>query len=370
MPYTNDRRTVMTLDAGGTNFVFSAIRSNKEIVTPIRLSSHADNLEKCLTNIVSGFSMVKAKIDEEPVAISFAFPGPADYPNGIIGNLQNLPAFRGGVPLGPILSNKFKLPVYINNDGDLFTYGEALEGFLPFINDKLKQAGSVKRYKVIAGFTLGTGFGGGIVNNGNLFIGDNSSSAEVCYLRNKLIPEMSAEEGVSIRALRRVYAQENNISIDQSPEPKDIYEIGIGKKDGNQKAAIMAFKRMAIVLGDAIANVLTLVDGLVVIGGGLSGAKELFFQQTIDELNSNYIDFDGNYSPRIVPKAFNLEDQKQLASFLKIYSKKISIPGSDMFVDYDPFPRVGVGLSMLGTSKAVSLGAYAYALNKIDNAER
>ena len=33
--YNNDNRIVMTLDAGGTNFVFSAIQGNKEIVVPV-----------------------------------------------------------------------------------------------------------------------------------------------------------------------------------------------------------------------------------------------------------------------------------------------------------------------------------------------
>lgn len=36
--YKHDQRTVMTLDAGGTNFVFSAICGNQDIVTPIWLS--------------------------------------------------------------------------------------------------------------------------------------------------------------------------------------------------------------------------------------------------------------------------------------------------------------------------------------------
>ena len=39
---------VMTLDAGGTNFVFSAIQDNKEIVAPVSLPSNADDLEMCL----------------------------------------------------------------------------------------------------------------------------------------------------------------------------------------------------------------------------------------------------------------------------------------------------------------------------------
>lgn len=36
--YRHDQRAVMTLDAGGTNFVFSAIRGNQDIVTPCLLS--------------------------------------------------------------------------------------------------------------------------------------------------------------------------------------------------------------------------------------------------------------------------------------------------------------------------------------------
>ena len=102
------------------------------------------------------------------------FPGPADYPNGIIGDLGNLPGFRGGVALGPMLEEKFGIPVFINNDGDLFVYGEAIAGFLPYVNGLLEKAGSPKRYKNLFGVTLGTGFGGGIVRDGELFIGDNS----------------------------------------------------------------------------------------------------------------------------------------------------------------------------------------------------
>ena len=97
MSYQNDDRIVLTLDAGGTNFVFSAIQGTREVVEPIRLPSNANDLEKCLDTIVTGFSALKKKTAHAPVAISFAFPGPADYPNGVIGDLANLPSFRGGI---------------------------------------------------------------------------------------------------------------------------------------------------------------------------------------------------------------------------------------------------------------------------------
>ena len=169
----NDERVVLTLDAGGTNFVFNAFKSGKAITGGIRKDSNADHLERCLATMKEGFSEVIQSIEEIAVAISFAFPGPADYANGIIDNSNNLPAFQGGVPLKSILEEEFGLPVYINNDGDLFAYGEALGGILPEINSQLEASGSPKRYKNLFGFTLGTGFGGGFVSNGQLITGDN-----------------------------------------------------------------------------------------------------------------------------------------------------------------------------------------------------
>ena len=129
--YKNDRRIVMTLDAGGTNFVFGAIRGNQHIVSPLCLPAQPQNLTCCLQTMVDGFEAIRRMLPDSPCAISFAFPGPADYIHGVIGDLPNFPCFRGGVALGAYLENHFGIPVYINNDGNLFAYGEALSGALP-----------------------------------------------------------------------------------------------------------------------------------------------------------------------------------------------------------------------------------------------
>ncbi|MDB6067932.1 MAG: mak 1 [Pedosphaera sp.] len=115
-----------------------------------------------------------------------------------------------------MLEERFAIPVFINNDGDLFTYGEAVAGLLPHVNGLLEQAGSPKRYKNLFGMALGTGLGGGIVRNGELFIGDNSIAGEVWLLRNKLLPQTNAEEGACIRATRRVYAEKAGIPFDET----------------------------------------------------------------------------------------------------------------------------------------------------------
>ena len=358
----------MTLDAGGTNLRFSALRGGKPVAETVSLPSNGDDLEKCLANIVEGFNRVKALCPQPPAAISFAFPGPADYPRGIIGDLGNLPGFRGGVALGPMLEEKFGIPVFMNNDGDLFVYGEAIGGILPHVNGLLEKAGSPKRYKNLFGITLGTGFGGGIVRNGEIFIGDNSASGEVWLLRNKLDPSMNAEEGACIRAVRRVYANQSGTPFDQVPEPKELFEIANGKMVGNQAAAREAFRCLGESAGDAVANAITLIDGLTVIGGGISNAWPLFLPALVDELNSTFTNPAGNKFRRLIPAAFNLEDTVQLETFLKGETRTIKVPGSDRSLAYDPLLRVGVGMSRLGTSQAIAIGAYAFALQRLGQA--
>jgi glucokinase len=369
MNYNNDKRIVMTLDAGGTNFVFSAIQGCEQIVEEIRLDSNADNLDKCMSNLIEGFTKVKNALKQEAAAISFAFPGPADYPNGIIGDLPNLPAFRGGVALGPMLHKKFRLPVFINNDGDLYAYGEAIAGFLPAINSKLEEAGNQKRYNNIIGLTLGTGFGCGIVSKGELYIGDNSIAGEIWLLRNKLIPTVNIEESVSIRSIKRVYAEKTGLKREEVPSPKEIFEIGMGKAAGNKDAAVAAYKHFAEAAGDAISNAVTLLDGLVVIGGGLAGAHPLFMKYLIDEMNSFYFNSDGTKFKRLVADVYNLEDEKGMKKFVQSNAKELSVYGTDEKVIYDPSQKIGVGISKIGTSKAISIGAYAFALNKMDQAK-
>lgn len=361
--YSNDNRIIMTLDAGGTNLVFSAIRGGNEIVAPLTLPSCACDLEQCLGQLATGFTRIREQLAEAPVAISFAFPGPADYPAGIIGNLPNFPSFRGGVALGPYLEEKFGIPVFINNDGDLFAYGEALNGVLPEINHRLASAGSMKRYKNLLGITLGTGFGAGVVIDGHLLIGDNATGGDIWCFRNKKYHSYIVEESVSIRAVQRVYRELSGDT--QVYTPKDIFDIAEGTRSGSPDAARRAFAELGEMAGDAIAQAITLIDGLVVIGGGLTGAAKYFMPALLEEMNSETGMMDGNRFCRLQSKAFNLDDEADFNRFARGEAVKIPVPGSGRRVDYDPCKRIGVMISKLGASRSVALGAYVYALNHL-----
>jgi len=365
MKIEDDKRIVMTLDAGGSKFLFSAIRGNQDVLEPIRKPSYTDDLEKCLETILKGFSEVKSRLPEEPAAISFAFPGPANYPEGIIGVLPNFPAFRGGVALGSMLEEHFDIPVFINNDGNLFAYGEALAGFLPELNKKLKEAGSLKFFQTLIGLTLGTGFGSGIVIDECMLVGNNSCGAEVHNTINSLNPDWNAEESVSTRAIQRVYSEHCGELI-PGLMPADIAEIATGRKKGFRNAAILAFREYGTALGNSIANIMSLIDGLVVLGGGITAAWDLFSPSMFEAINRSYTNPLGEKSDRLSYKVFDLGNPEIFPEFAMGRKSRITVPGSNREVEYDELARSAVGLSKLGASRAIALGAYAFALQQLD----
>lgn len=270
--------------------------------------------------------------------------------------------------MGDFLQDLFHLPVFINNDGDLFAYGEALAGILPEVNAKLEHAKSIKSYRNLLGLTFGTGFGAGIVINGELLMGDNSCSAEIFANRNMKYPDYIVEESVSIRGVQLAYAKyTGGKKYSSELTPKDICDIADGTKEGNQVAARLAFEEFGQIAGDTIANVITMIDGLIVIGGGLAGAHKHYMSALLKQLNSTIRRTENNGTmSRIPQKVYNMDDEQEFALMAKGSQSTIAVPRSTRTVSYDSERRIGVAISKLGASKAIMLGAYAYALNEID----
>lgn len=362
--FRTDSRIVMTLDANSAVMVFGAMQGGEFIVDPITLDANAHDLDLCLQTMVKGFRMVRDQLDRQPAAISFAFPGPADYPNGIIyGYLLNFPSFRGGVALGPYLRKKFGIPVYINNDGDLFAYGEALGGVLPDINERLELAGSSKRYRNLLGYVFGDGFGVGMIVNGMLNRGDNSC-VETCYFPHAKRPDIIVEEGVSIRAVKRVYKELS--SDERELEPKDIFEIAEGRMEGSREAAVQAFAEMGELTGEVMLPAANITDGLIVLGGGMTGAARYIKPAILEVMRSKIHTLDGKELGRIPMKVYDLDNEEEFADFVKGEQQKMKIYGSEIEVDFDPQKRIGVTVSKMGAGKAIAIGAYAFALDQLD----
>ena len=363
--YSHDNRIVATLDAGGTNLVFGAMRGCEYIGETVTLPSNSHDLDLCLKTIVDGFTKIISSLEEKPVAISFAFPGPADYPAGIIGGfLPNFPSFRDGVALGPFLQEKFGLPVFINNDGDLYAFGEATGGILPWINKRISDLGGHKHYTNLVGFTFGTGLGIGEVIDGRLNTGNNSCVEAFC-LKNSRNPSIIAEDGAAIRAITREYG-----TLTGNPShgltPYDIFLIAEGQHHGDPVAAQKAFEMFGEVAGDVFATAVTLLDAIVVVGGGLTGAMKYIKPSLLRTMRENILTISGETLPRVQMRVFDLDEEGDFSTFVMGDSREIKIYGSDRTVVYDPMKRTGVTVSRIGASKAISIGAYNYALTQLD----
>ena len=78
-------------------------------------------------------------------------------------------------------------------------------------------------------------------------------------------------------------------------------------------------------------------------------------------MNGRFFKPDGQTIPRMEVFAYNLHNPDCLADFLANDQQMITVPQSDKQVPYNSIKKVGVGISMLGTSEAVAVGAVAFA---------
>ena len=94
----------------------------------------------------------------------------------------------------------------------------------------------------------------------------------------------------------------------------------------------------------------------------------LILPAMIEEINGHYASYAGIHYPRLVQKVYNIDDPKILLEFLDWNEEVIEVPGSAEKISYYAEARIPIGTSIIGTSKAVSLGAYAYALKMLESA--
>ena len=86
----------------------------------------------------------------------------------------------------------------------------------------------------------------------------------------------------------------------------------------------------------------------------------------IEEMRSKMHTFAGDELNLVQMSVYNLENPDEFELFAKGEAKKIKVYGQEEYVDYDHHKRTGIAISKLGASKAVSVGAYAFALSELD----
>lgn len=106
---------------------------------------------------------------QAPSVVSVSIGGPLDIERGIIHSPPNLPGWDD-IPLKTLLAERTGLPVYIEHDGNA---GALAEWYF----------GAARRARNVIFLTMGTGCGGGLILNGDLYRGANDLAGEVGHVR-------------------------------------------------------------------------------------------------------------------------------------------------------------------------------------------
>jgi glucokinase len=104
-----------------------------------------------------------------PGAVSVSIGGPLEIDAGIIQSPPNLPGWKA-IPLKSLLAQRFGLPVYVEHDGNA---GALAEWYF----------GAARGLRNVVFLTMGTGFGGGLILNGQLYRGTCDLAGEVGHVR-------------------------------------------------------------------------------------------------------------------------------------------------------------------------------------------
>ena len=102
------------------------------------------------------------------------------------------------------------------------------------------------------------------------------------------------------------------------------------------------------------------------LGDGHTAARRYIMPSLLRELRAKIHQLNGNELNRVQMKVYDLDNDEEFAAFAKGDLRTLKVYGTDRYVAYDPQKRVGVMISKLGASKAISVGAYAFALSQLD----
>ena len=236
----------LAIDIGGTMIKYGLVSSDGEILSTDKIETEAEKgLENILNKIDNIFKRYK---ENNPVGIAVSGTGQI---NGIIGKVI------GGNPIIPnwigtnlvkILEEKYNLPAVLENDVNCVALGE-------------KWIGAGKDLSNFICLTIGTGIGGGIILNNQLFRGENFVAGEFGHI---LIKKGEFEQFASTTALIRLVKERTEKTLNG----KEIFDL--------EKKEIVEYQE---VISEWIEN---LTDGLssivycfnpanIILGGGVIG---------------------------------------------------------------------------------------------------
>ncbi|TKG96311.1 ROK family protein [Puteibacter caeruleilacunae] len=262
------------IDLGGTQIKFALVADDGSIIRSGITDTEAqgtrdmliNKLENCAREVLLWASEEGVEVD----GIGIGTPGVID--NGLVlGGAENLPDWES-LPLGGMLSRRLEYPVYVDNDANLMGLAEVRYGSAAGTQDAIF-------------LTIGTGVGGAMVLNGELYGGHRNRGAELGHI----IIDSNGEEcscGAigcleahgSTSALVRDYKSFLKKSQSKT-EDKINGKYIIQKYHEHEGAAVQAMNRHFDYLAQGIASFINVFSPQkVIIGGGISEAGEFYVE--------------------------------------------------------------------------------------------
>ena len=282
---------VLGVDVGGTKVAVGSVagaEAHHVVEEPTELSS-----TKALLNGIEKAYREVADSAGDPEAVGVGMPSQIEFATGRVLSSVNIPL--EGVSLREELGSRFGVPVFVDNDANCAALAEA-----QLVDD------APARHLVM--LTLGTGVGGGVVIDGQIFRGAQGLGAELGHMSIEAdgpdcpgnCPNRGCVEalcsGTALERdatelgkdkpdtpLGRIYAESKRVTGRQTVEAARA-----GDPD-----AVGLLERLATYLGVAMAGYVNVFEPEhLIIGGGLSRASDLplrrgrFFDYARDEAAS------------------------------------------------------------------------------------
>ncbi len=270
------------IDIGGTIIKYGLVQNNGQVRIKRQVPTPQDaGPESLFDTIVTCGEQLLLAADEEEAEVDYlgvGSPGTVDIITGVVmGACPNIPGWVG-MHLRDRLAQKLNLPVYVDNDANCAAIAE-------------HQFGAGVESSHIICLTIGTGIGGGLIINDEIYRGSGFSAGEVGHIKifDPDDPEkgtLNLEQVVSSRAI--LANLKEKLKSGMSPVFEgltggNLDNLGIRKvfsavKKGETQA-VAAVTKPAIILGRVLAGMVnTLNPEMVILGGGVAEGGKLFVE--------------------------------------------------------------------------------------------
>ena len=254
-------KTFLGIDWGGTYIKAGLVGPGGNLIQKSVFTSSDLKKKKIFISQISSIVSKYSKYNIQSVGIGA--PGIVNVSKGFIYYLPNIPGWRM-YRLKNSLEKKLNLPVYVNNDANVFALAESL-------------LGAARGAKRAVCLTLGTGLGGAVVFNGKLLETQVSAhelghvpitlKGRKCGCGASGCIETFVGNSHLVRRYKQLKKTKNNIKV------KNIYE----KACSGERAALLVWDEFSQVLGKFLAGMVNIFNPeVIVFGGGVSGAFSLF----------------------------------------------------------------------------------------------